>query len=576
MSSFFRIFRFVKPHAHIYVPSVIVFNSSEFLSTLAVSLLLSGVTAAILDGGIRDIINIALLFGGMFLCIMALFGFSMYFYVVSAGRVLMDLKRSVFSYFVKTNIESSMAMHSGERVAIMEEDANKAGGALTDNLSPFLGCIITIVMSAAVIFVVDYRLGFASMVVGGISFFAQSRFVKPLGKLNEERLEAVSSSTREISNIFSGGLAIRALNIKEKAHARFDAENTLLRKLSFRQSFITMWQSMFTTLQGWLTLFTTFALGGWLVATGRLEFPALMMVPQLSLGIATSMTGLGKAWAGLQAPAAAIKRIFKILDAGAESEASDYKEKQLPKNNGYSISIKGLCFNYLNSETKTLSDINLDISENEFVAFVGESGSGKSTLLRTIIGLYSRDDLNIRLGEADFASSSPRNWRKQFAYVDQSCKLFDMTIAENIALGVGGGASLELIKEAAVRASADEFIAALSDGYDSPCGEKGASLSGGQKQRIAIARALAKKAPILVFDEATSALDAESELGVMDTIESLRRDHTILITTHNLNNTVTADKIVVMEAGRIVEAGKHEELMAKKGVYYQLFAKQTP
>ena len=165
-----------------------------------------------------------------------------------------------------------------------------------------------------------------------------------------------------------------------------------------------------------------------------------------------------------------------------------------------------------------------------------------------------------------------RGWRRNFAYVDQSCKLFDMSIRENIALGSGAASAEDSeILAAAKRAAAHDFIESLEGGYDAPCGEKGGTLSGGQKQRIAIARALVKKAPILVFDEATSALDAESERYIMETIESLRSDHTILITTHNLENIANADKIVVMDKGSIKEIGTHQELMDAEGLYHRLF-----
>lgn len=216
-----------------------------------------------------------------------------------------------------------------------------------------------------------------------------------------------------------------------------------------------------------------------------------------------------------------------------------------------------------------MDGVSLSIKENEMVAFVGESGSGKSTLLRTIIGMYERDGLDMEIGGLPFTADAIGEWRRCFAYVDQSCKLFDMSIAENITIGLPSQNQQGMI-QAAKRAIAHDFISELPEGYATSCGEKGASLSGGQRQRIAIACALYRKAPILVFDEATSALDAESERGIMKTIENLRHDHTILMTTHNLSNVITANKIVVMDNGRIAECGTHHELLEKGGLYTKL------
>jgi len=242
---------------------------------------------------------------------------------------------------------------------------------------------------------------------------------------------------------------------------------------------------------------------------------------------------------------------------------------------GYKLILDNLNFAYNGQAKNVLNGLNLEISENEMVAFVGESGSGKSTLLRTIVGLYDRSDLGLSVGGVEFLGSDFKSWRENFAYVDQSCKLFDMTISENIALGKGGQATTEEIEIAAKRAAAHDFILEQENGYETACGEKGASLSGGQKQRIAIARALVRKAPVLVFDEATSALDTESAREIMETIHELRTDHTVLMVTHNLSNVVTADKIVVMKDGAIVEVGTHEELVAKGGEYVELLAKEN-
>jgi len=215
------------------------------------------------------------------------------------------------------------------------------------------------------------------------------------------------------------------------------------------------------------------------------------------------------------------------------------------------LKIENLNFKFLDGENDTLQDINLSIGENQMVALIGESGSGKSTLLRAIMGMYQREDMGISVGGLGFGECSPEEWRKNFSYVGQSAKLFDMTIAENIAMGLGGNATQGEIEAAAKKAMAHDFIMELEDGYNTSCGEKGGSLSGGQKQRIAIARALVKKAPILLFDEATSALDAETEASIMETIDSLRSTHTILYTTHNMENIKGADHVVRMENGHI-------------------------
>jgi len=528
------------------------------------------VSAAVLDHKSSDLFVASAVFLGLFIVTIVIVAFGTYLYVITTAKATKDVKAQIFRIYVNKSLEASVNAHSGESIATINTDASKATEAFSDAITPFLSCFIAIIAAATVVFAIDYRLGLASVFIGGLALFIQSRFAGRLGKLGLEQLETNSRSVKSISNIFSGGLTIRAFCIQERVLVSYDAENRQLRNLSLKSAFISMWQDMFTTVQGWLTLCITFALGGWLVATEQLSFPMLLMAPAMSMAIADGLSGIGTAWAGLHAPAAAAERVFAILETGIDKK--ECTEKQLIDGGKYTIAVNNLSFKYLAAEENTLSGIDLKIEENEMVAFVGPSGSGKSTLLRIIIGMYDREGIDIRLGDEKISESDPVSWRKQFAYVDQSCKVFDLSIAENIALGCGDAASRELIEKAAIRASADVFINEIPERYEAHCGEKGASLSGGQKQRIAIARALCRKAPVLVFDEATSALDAESEKKIMETIKSLRNDHTVLITSHSLQNIVDADRIVVMDNGRIVEEGTHKELMEKSSFYYTLFS----
>jgi ATP-binding cassette subfamily B protein len=566
-----KIFSFMHKYRIAFIIGILLYSGQIFFGALINSIFISRITEAVVSADSNGIIAAVLLFVGAMVIYMPILGAGVILYVTNEAKAIRQLKRALFRRFVKSGLDS--ASHSGEGIASLNTEADTAADLYGNALSPFLSCVISIVFSAAVVFGIDYRLGLVSLVIGLLAFLIQARFAKPLGKIGEEQLTANSGAVKAMSDIFSGALAIRAFNAQERALLSFDKENGKLRALSFKKAFLSGWQSMFTTVQGWLTITGVFAVGGYLVTTGRLSFPALMMVPSMCQAIAYGMSGIGSSWAALQAPNAAAKRVYDLL---AEAEDGSHQDEAAGLHpNDASLSIKNLRFSYASQNEPALYDINLTIAPNEMVAVVGESGSGKSTLLKVLGGFYGREGIDMRLGGEAFRLSSVYGWRKQFAYVDQSCKLFDMSIGENIALGTGRTDVTEAeIRQAAADAQADGFISELADGYGASCGEKGASLSGGQKQRIAIARALVRKAPVIIFDEATSALDAETERGIMRTIEGLRGRHTILITTHNLNNITGADKIIVMDKGRIVETGRHQELLTAGGLYKKMFMKK--
>jgi len=616
---FFRTFKYVKPYAVLYTIGIFLYCAQQFFFPLINAIIMGQIMEGILAQEFSMVLDTVWLIVAMLAGFMVIIAFGVYVGMMNVLKATRDFTLDVFRSFMQTSLESEK--HSGEGIAAINTDADMATNLFHDAISPFLMNVIAIVFSSVTVFIIDWRLGIGALAVGLIVFVAQICFAGPLTHLGKRRLETNAEAVKSVSNIFAGALTIRAFGRQRQAIISFDRENGKLKKIAFGQAFIGMWQDIFTTIQGWLTIVLVFVLGGWLVANGYLAFSQLMMVLPLATAIGSAVAEIGTNFANLQAPIVAAKRCFDIIDAAGPAgnpASSHYKEGSSPKKHpskelthdedcagllcsarNYGLSITNLNFAYKNATQNALTDINLQIKPNQMVAFVGESGSGKSTLLRLIIGLYERANLNMTMGDLSFFPQNLQEWRSNFSYVDQSCKLFDMTIAENIAMGIPqqswcresdgppgqhcetvregsqGKTTEEAIHQAATRAFAHDFISALPEGYNTNCGEKGASLSGGQKQRIAIARALCRKSRILVFDEATSALDSESERNIMQTIENLRPDHTILITTHNLQNIQTADVIVVMDNGRIAETGNHAELVAKNGVYKRLLEAQN-
>jgi subfamily B ATP-binding cassette protein MsbA len=267
---------------------------------------------------------------------------------------------------------------------------------------------------------------------------------------------------------------------------------------------------------------------------------------------------------------AAAESVFNLLDHSKEITKSDINSEVKT----IDIALTNVSFKYPSTENYVLSEINILIPQNSALAIVGPSGSGKSTFASLLPGLNDEYSGSIKLGEKELRTIPKNDLRRKFSIVDQNVHLFNDTVKTNIAYGINAESSIEEIIDAAKEAGAHDFISELPQGYDTPIGENGSKLSGGQRQRIAIARALLKKAPILIFDEATSALDSETENIIQNTVSSIKGTRTIILIAHRLSTLKDMDTIIAMKDGKIVECGSHEDLIRTNGTYSQLYQAQ--
>jgi ATP-binding cassette subfamily B protein len=296
---------------------------------------------------------------------------------------------------------------------------------------------------------------------------------------------------------------------------------------------------------------------------------ALIQFVIYAVMVAGAVAALSEIWGELQRAAGATERLVELQQT-VDSVQDQEQPLALPKPVRGRIDFEDVSFSYpARPNTKALDDVSLHIEPGETVAFVGPSGAGKTTIIQMILRFYDPQSGRILLDGQALSDLARDGFREHIALVPQDPVIFATTARENIRFG-RPDATNQQIEEAAKAAAAHDFIQGLPDGYDSSLGERGVMLSGGQKQRIAIARAILRDAPVLLLDEATSALDAESERLVQAAVDSLSADRTTLIVAHRLATVKKADRIIVLDAGRIVASGKHDDLVEQDGLYARL------
>jgi ATP-binding cassette subfamily B protein len=314
--------------------------------------------------------------------------------------------------------------------------------------------------------------------------------------------------------------------------------------------------------------------GANLVLSRELTIGQLIAFNALMGSVLAPLMGLMALWSQLNDAAVAMERLGDVLDLEPEQKPADLASRVvLPDLQGH-VKLDGVYFRYGGSETPyVLENISLDIKPGELVAIVGRSGSGKTTLAKLLVGFYPPSEGRLSVDGYDITSIDKEQYRAQVGYVMQTNLLFSGSIAENIASG-DASPDRRRIEEVARKADAHGFISKMPLGYEQVVGERGMGLSGGQIQRLCIARALYHDPKLLVFDEATSALDTQSESNIIASMHDILKGRTAVIIAHRLSTIMRADKILVLYEGKVVEQGKHDELVARRGMYYELVQRQ--
>jgi ATP-binding cassette subfamily B protein len=499
---------------------------------------------------------------------------SLRFYLVGwiGERVVSDIRSAVYEKVIRMDPAFFEVTKTGEVLSRLTTDTSLIQSLSGAGLSILLRSSISFLGSLVLLLVTSLKLAliiFALIPAVMLPMFYFGRRVRRLSRDSQDRVADTSGLAGETLNAIQ---TVQAFTLEELQRTRYDSAV----EDSFRTGIHRMRARAWMIALVVMTVFSAVTLVLWMgarsVLDGTMTGGELAQFLSYALFMSTAVGSLAELWGEVQRAAGAMERTVELLQS-RPSIVTPEKPVPLGPARG-AIRFEQLGFSYPSRpDTRALDGFNLAIAPGETVAFVGPSGAGKSTVFQLLLRFFDPSQGRIFIDDTDIAQADPVAVRARVGLVPQETIIFGASARENIRYGRPGASDAE-IEAAARAAAADEFIRKLPEGYDTFLGEKGARLSGGQKQRIAIARAILKNPPILLLDEATSSLDSESERLVQDALEQLMRDRTTLVIAHRLATAINSDRIVVIDRGRIVGVGRHEQLLQDNALYARLAALQ--
>ncbi len=567
MKDFSKILRYAKPYRKGIVFAFLCLIMTSLI-TLYLPLLVRNMinivvvekNAAALNSLTFDIIAV--------IALQMVFGITQNYILGFVGnRMTADFRMDLFNHIQSLSLRFFQERRVGEIISRMSNDISVIQKALVSIPVAVLRQTITLVGGLAIVFYLNWKLsGLILIVLPPLMLFARI-FGKRLGDLSGQVQDQLARTMVVLEEVISSIKVVKSYNREEYEKKRFeegierafDAEVKKVKVSAFFGPFVLFLTFLVSALLIWY--------GGRQVMTGTTTPGELAAFFLYAIIIAGPIGTFVRLYTQIQEALGAIRRVYEILETRPLIEDPE-NPVAFDKIQG-EIKFDHVCFGY-NKNTPVLKDVSLQVRPGEQVALVGPSGAGKSTVIQLVHRFFDVDAGAIRVDGHDIRDTELKTFLNHVALVPQETLLFGGTIRENILYGKLDATDEEL-DQAARFANAYDFIKSLGHGYDTVVGEKGVKLSGGERQRIAIARALLKNPKILILDEATSSLDNQSEMLIQDALENLMQGRTTLIIAHRLSTVHNADRIIVLDQGRVVETGNHKELMANEGLYYKLY-----
>lgn len=489
-----------------------------------------------------------------------------YLMAYAGQSVVIDIRNEMYRKLQELDISFYEKNKTGTIMSYVTNDVAALQGTVIDNVIEVVTETFVLIGSIGMMVYLDWKLTlftFATfpLVLGVIDFFG-----KKIRKASHNMQEKTADITSVLQESISLARVIKSFVREDYEIERFDKQNVANFRASIKNSQLMATLSPSIEFTAAIGVTSIIWYGGGQVIAGNTTAGALIAFLVYAVNISNPVKRLSRIYGNIQRALAAAERVFGILDLPIEIKEQDNAEPLIISRG--EVSFENVSFRY-NEDKLVIKDFTFSNKKGEMIAIVGPSGGGKSTIANLIPRFYDLTSGKILIDGVDITTITLKSLREQIGIVPQENLLFNGSVYENILYG-RLSATQEEVFAAARYANADKFIAELPDGYQTMLGDRGVNLSGGQRQRIAIARAILKNPKILILDEATSALDTESEHVVQEALDRLMVGRTSYVIAHRLSTIARADTILVLEAGKIVESGKHDELLAKQGLYYRL------
>lgn len=569
LNELIKMMKYMKSRLMPYFAGLIGFAVTEASILVIIPFIMKYMIDAAVKGDISLLKRGVMIIGIEAIVLSILFIWFIYLFWSASSITTNEIRLKLFKHLERLPLSYFEKNHSGDIISRFTNDLGLMQNAYSWNLREILFVLVTGIGSAACMFILKWELALILLLVGALTAYININFSRSIRSVSDRIQKKMGSLTEKMADMFGGFTVMKIFHLEDYVMNLFNRINEELLSLNMERIQKSSKLESCNYFFSWINFGGIMAAGALLVVNGVTELGTVVALMRLLGGVNFMLRRLGGQYAQLQNSLSGAKRVMDFFDIQEEPRNFGL---YTTVNNDAAIQIDNITFEYEDSR-EVIKGLSISVEQGQIAAIVGPSGGGKSTLIKILLGFYPPKSGSIAINGKSLGNYTLEQLRSIISYVPQDAYIFDGTIEENIRYGRPNATHSEVI-EAAKSAHAHEFILGMTEGYNTKVGERGVRLSGGQRQRVAIARALLKDSPILLLDEATASLDSQTEQIVQDALDILMNGRTVLVIAHRLSTVQHADIIYVLHNGKVVEKGRHEELLNIQGIYKDLFELQ--